>query len=101
MSAISARIGAPAATIARAVAVAEVVEPDPAHAPRLRAGALKERPRRAVASQRGARLRRGIAIGGVLVLVGIILALTFSVWEGLLLVLIGLAVFGWFAKDKK
>jgi hypothetical protein len=35
------------------------------------------------------------------VLVGIILALTFSVWEGLLLVLIGLAVFGWFAKGKK
>jgi hypothetical protein len=52
-----------------------------------------------VASQRGARLRRGIAIGGVLVLVGIILALTLSVWEGLLL--IGLAVFGWFAKGKK
>ena len=54
-----------------------------------------------MASQRSARLRRGIAIGGVLVLVGIILALTLSVWEGLLLVLIGLAVFGWFAKGKK
>ena len=66
-----------------------------------KAGAVKERPRRAVASERSARLRRGIGIGCVLVVVGIILALTFSVWEGLLLVLIGLAVFGWFAKGKK
>ena len=62
---------------------------------------LKERPGIAVASERDARLRRGIEIGGVLVLAGIILALTWTVWEGLLLVLIGLAVFGWFAKSKR
>jgi hypothetical protein len=43
---------------------------------------------------------RGIGLGGILVLVGIILAITWSAWEGLFLVLIGLATVGWFAKGK-
>jgi hypothetical protein len=54
-----------------------------------------------MASQRGARFLRGVGIGGALVVVGIISAFTWSVFEGLLLVLVGLAVFGWFAKGKR
>jgi hypothetical protein len=55
---------------------------------------------RPVVSDRGRGLLRGIGLGGILVILGIILALTWSVWVGLILVLIGLVAFGGFVKGK-
>jgi hypothetical protein len=51
-----------------------------------------------VASDRG-RLG-GIGLGGILVIVGVILALSWSGWAGLIVLLIGLIAFGGFAKGK-
>jgi hypothetical protein len=42
----------------------------------------------------------GIGIGGVLVIVGIIVALIWSVWVGVIIALIGLIAFGGFARGK-
>jgi hypothetical protein len=76
----------------RAVAVAEVVEPD-RRTPPLKGRGAQEAPEEQWLPSAALDFGAASQIGGVLVLVGIILALTFSVWEGLLLVLIGLAVF--------
>jgi hypothetical protein len=42
----------------------------------------------------------GIGLGGVLVIVGILLALFWSVWVGVIVALIGLIAFGGFAKGR-
>jgi len=42
----------------------------------------------------------GIGLGGILVIVGIILAIVWSFWWGLIIGLVGLVVFGGFAKGK-
>jgi hypothetical protein len=65
-----------------------------------KAGELWDRAHKEVASARGAGGVRGIGLGGILVIVGIILALTWSVWVGLVVVLLGLVAFGGFAKGK-
>jgi hypothetical protein len=42
----------------------------------------------------------GIGIGGILVVVGILLAIFWSVWVGIILALVGLIAFGGFAKGR-
>jgi len=42
----------------------------------------------------------GISLGGIVVIVGIVLMIVSSFWIGLIVTLIGLVVFGGFAKDK-
>ena len=42
----------------------------------------------------------GISLGGIVVIIGIILAFTVSFWLGVIIALIGLVVFGGFAKGR-
>ena len=42
----------------------------------------------------------GIGLGGILVIVGIVLALVWSIWIGLVIALVGLVFFGGFAKGR-
>jgi hypothetical protein len=42
----------------------------------------------------------GIGLGGVLVIVGVVLALVWSVWVGVIIALVGLVAFGGFAKGR-
>jgi hypothetical protein len=42
----------------------------------------------------------GIGLGGVLVIVGILLALFWNVWVGVIVALVGLIAFGGFAKGR-
>ena len=42
----------------------------------------------------------GIGLGGILVIVGIALAIVWSLWIGIIIALIGLIAFGGFAKGK-
>ena len=42
----------------------------------------------------------GISLGGILVLIGIVLMLTWSFWGGLIIALIGLLAFGGFARGR-
>jgi len=42
----------------------------------------------------------GIGLGGILVIVGILLMIVWSLWIGLIITLIGLVAFGGFAKGK-
>jgi hypothetical protein len=42
----------------------------------------------------------GIGIGGILVIIGIILAIIWSVWIGVIVALVGLIAFGGFARGK-
>ena len=42
----------------------------------------------------------GLGLGGILVIVGIVLALVWSVWIGLVIALVGLVFFGGFAKGR-
>jgi hypothetical protein len=42
----------------------------------------------------------GIGLGGILVIVGIILAIVWNLWIGLIIALIGLIAFGGFAKGR-
>jgi len=42
----------------------------------------------------------GIGLGGVLVIIGIVLALFWSVWVGIIVALVGLVAFGGFAKGR-
>jgi hypothetical protein len=54
----------------------------------------------AMDSRRGGRFAGGLGVGGVLVIVGIIVALFWSVILGIILVLVGLIAFGGFAAGK-
>ena len=47
-----------------------------------------------------ARRQGGISIGGVVVIVGVVLAIFWSFWVGLLIAVIGLAAFGGFVRGK-
>jgi hypothetical protein len=42
----------------------------------------------------------GISVGGILVIIGIVLAIVWSFWIGLIVALIGLIAFGGFARGK-
>lgn len=42
----------------------------------------------------------GISVGGILVIVGIIVAIVWSLWLGIVIALIGLIAFGGFAKGR-
>jgi hypothetical protein len=42
----------------------------------------------------------GIGLGGILVIVGIVLAIVWSVWIGIIIAVVGLLAFGGFAKGK-
>jgi hypothetical protein len=42
----------------------------------------------------------GITLGGIVVIIGIVLAIIWSFWIGLIVVLIGLVAFGGFARGK-
>jgi hypothetical protein len=53
----------------------------------------------AVGGRRGGSLG-GIGLGGILVIIGIIVALVWSLWLGIIMALIGLIAFGGFAKGK-
>ncbi len=42
----------------------------------------------------------GITLGGLLVIIGIILAIVWSLWIGIIIALIGLIAFGGFARGR-
>ena len=42
----------------------------------------------------------GLSLGGILVIIGIVLAIFVSVWLGVIVVLIGLVAFGGFARGR-
>jgi hypothetical protein len=42
----------------------------------------------------------GISVGGIIVIVGIVVLLVWSLWIGLIIVLVGLIAFGGFARGK-
>ena len=42
----------------------------------------------------------GIGLGGILVIVGIIVAIVWSLWIGIIIALIGLIAFGGFARGR-
>jgi len=42
----------------------------------------------------------GIGLGGILVIIGILIAIFWSLWIGIIVVLIGLIAFGGFARGK-
>jgi hypothetical protein len=42
----------------------------------------------------------GLTLGGIIVIVGIVLMLIWSIWIGLIIVLIGLIAFGGFARGR-
>ena len=42
----------------------------------------------------------GIGLGGILVVIGIVVALFWSLWLGIIIVLIGLIAFGGFARGR-
>jgi hypothetical protein len=42
----------------------------------------------------------GISLGGILVIVGILLAIFWNLWVGLIIALIGLLAFGGFARGR-
>jgi hypothetical protein len=53
-----------------------------------------------MAAQRSGSKGAGIGLGGILVILGIILAIVWSVWIGVIIALVGLIAFGGFAKGK-
>ena len=42
----------------------------------------------------------GISLGGILVIVGIVVMVVWSLWLGLVIALVGLIAFGWFARGR-
>jgi hypothetical protein len=42
----------------------------------------------------------GISVGGIIVIVGIVLMLVWSLWIGLIIAIVGLLAFGGFARGK-
>ena len=42
----------------------------------------------------------GISLGGILVIVGIIIGIVWSLWLGIVIILIGLVAFGGFVRGK-
>jgi hypothetical protein len=58
------------------------------------------RRRKRVAGSDDRRGIAGISLGGIIVIVGIVLMFVWSLWIGLIIVLIGLIAFGGFARGK-
>jgi hypothetical protein len=54
----------------------------------------------AVDSRRGGSVAGGIGVGGILVIVGVVVALVWSLWLGIVLAVVGLIAFGGFAAGK-
>ena len=48
----------------------------------------------------GGRSLGGIGLGGILVIIGILLAIFWSVWVGIIVALVGLVAFGGFARGR-
>jgi hypothetical protein len=42
----------------------------------------------------------GLTLGGILVIIGIVLAIVWSLWIGLIIALVGLIAFGGFARGR-
>jgi hypothetical protein len=42
----------------------------------------------------------GISVGGILVIIGIVVAIVWSLWLGIIIALIGLIAFGGFARGR-
>jgi hypothetical protein len=42
----------------------------------------------------------GISLGGILIIIGIVVAIVWSVWVGVIIALIGLIAFGGFARGR-
>jgi hypothetical protein len=42
----------------------------------------------------------GVSVGGILVIAGIVVALVWSIWFGIVLAVVGLAAFGGFVRGK-
>ena len=42
----------------------------------------------------------GLSVGGILVIIGILLAIFWSVWVGIIVALVGLVAFGGFARGR-
>ena len=53
-----------------------------------------------MAEQTAGRGLAGIGLGGILVIVGIIVAIVWSVWLGILIALVGLVAFGGFVRGR-
>jgi hypothetical protein len=53
-----------------------------------------------VSVQRSGGNSTGIGLGGILVIVGIVIAIIWSVWIGVIVALVGLIAFGGFARGK-
>jgi hypothetical protein len=53
-----------------------------------------------VASRRADTGSGGLTLGGILVIVGIVVAIVWSFWIGLIIALIGLIAFGGFARGR-
>jgi hypothetical protein len=53
-----------------------------------------------VAVERDRGIIGGVTLGGILVIVGIIVALLWSVWLGIIIALVGLIAFGGFVRGK-
>jgi uncharacterized membrane protein YecN with MAPEG domain len=51
-------------------------------------------------AERGGRKIGGLTTGGIVVIVGILLLIFWSIWIGLIVILIGLIAFGGFARGK-
>lgn len=51
-----------------------------------------------MADQRGG--IAGIGMGGILVIIGVIVAIIWSLWLGIIIALVGLVAFGGFARGK-
>src|SRR5215213_8690835 len=59
-----------------------------------------ERKERDMAVDRGRGGIGGITLGGILVIIGIIVAIVWSLWLGIIIALVGLIAFGGFARGK-
>jgi hypothetical protein len=61
----------------------------------------KERPVTTTPTEtRGSGRLGGIGLGGILVIVGIVVAIVWSLWLGIIIALVGLVAFGGFARGK-
>jgi len=66
----------------------------------VKAGGLEGRAQRAVAYCRGGGRLNGIRWGGILVIVGVTIALTWTIWAGQIVILLGLIAFAGLTKGK-
>ena len=53
-----------------------------------------------MAESTGGRILGGIGVGGLLVIIGVVLAIVWSLWIGVIVALVGLIAFGGFVRGK-